>query len=94
MGTHTVTPPTVPAPSHSSDIKPILDTLSTTNMQNFLAKLTSFNNRHYKTSTGKAASQYIFDTVTAVRLPFTIPYPSLTTSHSTPSSQRTAPTSQ
>ena len=75
MGTHTVTPPTVPAPSHSSDIKPILDTLSTTNMQNFLAKLTSFNNRHYKTSTGKAASQYIFDTATAVRpIPLAVPH--------------------
>ena len=38
-------------------------------MQDHLAHLTSFNNRHYTTSTGKAASQYIFDTVTAVRLP-------------------------
>ncbi|PIL29245.1 hypothetical protein GSI_09294 [Ganoderma sinense ZZ0214-1] len=54
-----------PAPSHLSDIKPILETLSTTNMQDYLANLTSFNNRHYITSSGKAASQYIFDTVTA-----------------------------
>ena len=39
-------------------------------MQDYLGKLTSFNNRHYTTSTGKAASQYIFDTVAAVRVPF------------------------
>ena len=41
-------------------------------MQDHLAHLTSLNNRHYTTSTGKAASQYIFDTATTVCLPFRI----------------------
>ncbi len=72
MNIYALTPRTVPTPSHLSAISPILDTLSTTNMQHYLAILTSFNNRHYPTSTGKAAIQYIFDTVTAVRLPLAI----------------------
>ncbi|KAI0634037.1 Zn-dependent exopeptidase [Trametes polyzona] len=54
----------VPAPSHSSAITPILKTLSTSNMQSYLTTLTSYNNRYYTSSTGKAASQWIFDKVT------------------------------
>ncbi|RPD52916.1 Zn-dependent exopeptidase, partial [Lentinus tigrinus ALCF2SS1-7] len=54
----------IPAPSHSSQVTPILKTLSTSNMQSYLTTLTSYNNRYYTSSTGKQASQYIFDTVT------------------------------
>ena len=35
-------------------------------MQSYLSTLTAFNNRYYTSSTGKAASQYIYDTVTSV----------------------------
>ncbi|KAL1747618.1 hypothetical protein HDZ31DRAFT_31540 [Schizophyllum fasciatum] len=52
-----------PKPSHQSEVRPILDTISTENMQGYLSKLTAFNNRYYKSSTGKAASDYIHDTV-------------------------------
>ncbi len=63
---------TVPAPSHSSQVTPILKTLSTSNMQSYLSTLTSYNNRYYTSSTGKAASQWIFDTITQVRSPRTV----------------------
>ncbi|KAI0357858.1 Zn-dependent exopeptidase [Trametes cingulata] len=55
---------TFPAPSHSSAVTPILNTLSTANMQSYLSVLTSYNNRYYTSSTGKAASQWIYDKVT------------------------------
>ena len=58
----------VPTPSHQSEVKPILDTVSTENMQGYLTKLTAFNNRYYKSSTGKDASDYIYNTVSDVRL--------------------------
>ncbi|KAI0643932.1 Zn-dependent exopeptidase [Trametes meyenii] len=55
---------TFPAPSHSSTVSSILKSLSTTNMESYLSVLTSYNNRYYTSSTGKAASQWIFDKVT------------------------------
>ncbi|KAH9847040.1 Zn-dependent exopeptidase [Lenzites betulinus] len=55
---------TFPAPSHSSAVTPILKTLSTTNMQSYLTTLTAYNNRYYTSTTGKAASQWIFDKIT------------------------------
>ncbi|KAI0767223.1 aminopeptidase [Fomes fomentarius] len=54
---------TFPAPSHEDEVNPIIETLSTSNLETYLNKLTSFNNRYYKSSTGKDASQYIFDTL-------------------------------
>ncbi|KAI4294264.1 Zn-dependent exopeptidase [Schizophyllum commune Tattone D] len=55
-----------PTPSHQSEVKPILDTVSTENMQGYLTKLTAFNNRYYKSSTGKDASDYIYNTVSDI----------------------------
>ncbi|TRM65567.1 hypothetical protein BD626DRAFT_547017 [Schizophyllum amplum] len=52
-----------PTPSHQSKVTPILNTVSTQNMQGYLDELTSFNNRYYRASTGKAASDYIYNTV-------------------------------
>ena len=57
-------------------MKPILDTVSTENMQGYLTKLTAFNNRYYKSSTGKDASDYIYNTISDVRLPSSFQYPS------------------
>ncbi|KAI0795424.1 hypothetical protein C8Q75DRAFT_791243 [Abortiporus biennis] len=54
---------TYPAPSHQSAVKPILNTVSVSNMQNNLATLSAFNNRYYKASTGKDASNWILSTV-------------------------------
>ncbi|KDQ19012.1 hypothetical protein BOTBODRAFT_28491 [Botryobasidium botryosum FD-172 SS1] len=54
---------TYAAPSHKAEVTPILAALSTTNMQNYLATLTAFNNRYYKSTTGAQASQSIFNTL-------------------------------
>ncbi|OJT11868.1 Leucine aminopeptidase 1 [Trametes pubescens] len=56
---------TFPAPSHSSAVTAIIKTLSTSNMQSYLTPLTAFNNRYYTSTTGKSASQWIFDKVTS-----------------------------
>ncbi|KAF5374205.1 hypothetical protein D9758_004640 [Tetrapyrgos nigripes] len=55
---------TFPSPSHQSAVSALINTLSTSNMQSTLSKLTAFNNRYYRSSTGQQASQYILDTVT------------------------------
>ncbi|KAF8875355.1 hypothetical protein CPB85DRAFT_548541, partial [Mucidula mucida] len=55
-----------PAPSHQSEIKPLLDTLSIPNMEANLANLTAFNNRYYRSSTGADASSWILDTVSSI----------------------------
>ena len=57
----------VPAPSHQSAVNAVIRTLSTSNMQSYLSTLTAFNNRYRTSSTGRAASQWIFDTLTSVR---------------------------
>lgn len=55
-----------PSPSHQSAVKPLLSTLSVSNMQSNLNSLTAFNNRYYRSSTGRDASQFILDTVKKV----------------------------
>ncbi|KAI0705679.1 Zn-dependent exopeptidase [Earliella scabrosa] len=55
----------LPPPSHADEINSILSTLSTSNMESYLNNLTAFNNRYYDSATGKAASQWIFDTLTS-----------------------------
>ncbi|KAJ8079517.1 hypothetical protein AAF712_007851 [Marasmius tenuissimus] len=57
---------TYPAPSHQTQIKPILSTLSTANMQSSLSSLTAFNNRYYRSSTGADASNWILNKVKSV----------------------------
>ncbi|THU95528.1 Zn-dependent exopeptidase [Dendrothele bispora CBS 962.96] len=57
---------TYPTPSHQSQVRPLISTLSVSNMQTNLNKLSSFNNRYYRASTGKDASQYILDTVSTI----------------------------
>ncbi|KAK7056407.1 hypothetical protein VNI00_002961 [Paramarasmius palmivorus] len=52
-----------PAPSRQAAVRPILSTLSTSNMQSSLSSLTSFNNRYYTTSTGAQASEWILNKV-------------------------------
>lgn len=56
----------VPAPSHQSAVKAILSTVSVSKMQSNLASLAAFNNRYYKSSTGKDASDWILNTVSQV----------------------------
>ncbi|KAK7448888.1 hypothetical protein VKT23_013620 [Stygiomarasmius scandens] len=55
-----------PAPSHQSAVNSLISTLSTSNMKASLDKLSAFNNRYYRASTGKDASQYILDTVSSI----------------------------
>ncbi|CAE6350850.1 unnamed protein product [Rhizoctonia solani] len=52
-----------PAPSRQTAVNALLPSLSTTNMNSYLTKLTAFNNRYYKASTGLQASNYIYDTL-------------------------------
>ncbi|KIM44652.1 hypothetical protein M413DRAFT_442606 [Hebeloma cylindrosporum] len=52
-----------PPISHQSVVTPLLKTVSTSNMQNNLGVLTTFNNRYYKASTGASASVWIRDMV-------------------------------
>ncbi|ESK97804.1 aminopeptidase [Moniliophthora roreri MCA 2997] len=54
---------TFPSPSHQSAVRPILSTLSTSNMQSSLSSLTAFNNRYYTASTGAEASNWILSKV-------------------------------
>ncbi|GAB1524805.1 Peptidase family M28 protein [Rhizoctonia solani] len=54
---------TYPAPSRQTAVNALLPSLSTTNMNSYLSKLTAFNNRYYKASTGLQASNYIYDTL-------------------------------
>ncbi|CAE6540653.1 unnamed protein product [Rhizoctonia solani] len=56
---------TYPAISQQTAIKALLPSLSTTNMNTYLSKLTAFNNRYYKASTGLDASNYIYDTLSS-----------------------------
>ncbi|CAL1708995.1 unnamed protein product [Somion occarium] len=57
---------TFPAPSHQSAVKAILSTVSVSKMQSNLASLAAFNNRYYKSSTGKDASDWILNTVSQI----------------------------
>ncbi|KAI0070534.1 Zn-dependent exopeptidase [Panus rudis PR-1116 ss-1] len=54
---------TYPAPSHQSAVNAILSTLSVSNMQSNLNTLSAFNNRYYKSSTGRDASDWILNKV-------------------------------
>ncbi|EEB92713.1 hypothetical protein MPER_08738 [Moniliophthora perniciosa FA553] len=54
---------TFPSPSHQSAVRPILSTVSTSNMQSSLSSLTAFNNRYYTASTGAQASNWILSKV-------------------------------
>ncbi|KAL5640535.1 hypothetical protein ACGC1H_007696 [Rhizoctonia solani] len=60
---------TYPAISKQTAVKALLPSLSTTNMNSYLSKLTAFNNRYYKATTGLDASNYIYDTLSSVRSP-------------------------
>ncbi|CAE6478252.1 unnamed protein product [Rhizoctonia solani] len=57
---------TYPAISQQTAVKALLPSLSTTNMNNYLSKLTAFNNRYYKATTGLDASNYIYDTLSSI----------------------------
>ncbi|KAJ2929467.1 hypothetical protein H1R20_g7626, partial [Candolleomyces eurysporus] len=54
---------TYAAPSHQAQVKAILGTLTTSNMQSYLNTLTAFNNRYYRSATGVSASAWILTTV-------------------------------
>ncbi|KAJ3567457.1 hypothetical protein NP233_g6352 [Leucocoprinus birnbaumii] len=57
---------TFPAPSHQSEVQPLLSQLSTSNMQSYLSSLTAFNNRYYKAQTGADASAWILSKVKSI----------------------------
>ncbi|CAE6500651.1 unnamed protein product [Rhizoctonia solani] len=54
---------TYPAPSRQTAVKALLPSLSTSNMNSYLSKLTAFHTRYYTTSTGRQASDYIYNTL-------------------------------
>ncbi|TPX64764.1 hypothetical protein SpCBS45565_g05661 [Spizellomyces sp. 'palustris'] len=51
------------APVQQSIVKQVIDQISESYMKDFLTRLTGFTTRYYKTSSGKAASEWIFDQV-------------------------------
>jgi leucyl aminopeptidase len=53
-------------PSHQTQVKAIIATLKTSNMQSDLTKLTSYNNRYYKSTTGVDSSNWILSTVKTI----------------------------
>ncbi|KAF4562920.1 hypothetical protein EYR40_007367 [Pleurotus pulmonarius] len=53
-------------PTHQAEVNPILSTISVPNMQSNLEKLSGFNNRYYRSSTGGEASKWILSTVQAI----------------------------
>ncbi|KAF9534663.1 aminopeptidase [Crepidotus variabilis] len=55
-----------PKPSHQSQVLPLIQTASLSEMQGYLANLTAFNNRYYKATTGQQASTWIRDTVAGI----------------------------
>lgn len=65
-GSHKAAAVTYPSPSQQTAVKPILSTLSTSNMASTLSSLTAFNNRYYKSSTGAQASTYILNQVKSI----------------------------
>ncbi|RXW20795.1 hypothetical protein EST38_g5066 [Candolleomyces aberdarensis] len=50
-------------PSRRADVTPLIAKISLSNMQGYLANLTNFHNRYYRSATGAAASVWIRDTV-------------------------------
>ncbi|ESK90772.1 aminopeptidase [Moniliophthora roreri MCA 2997] len=54
---------TFASPSHQLTVKPILGTLSISNMEQSLSNLTAFNNRYYNSTTGAQASEWILTRV-------------------------------
>lgn len=55
-----------PTPSHQTQVTPLLNSISTSNMQSYLTTLTNFNNRYYTASTGAQASTWIQTTLKSV----------------------------
>lgn len=52
-----------PTASHLEDNKIVMDAISTDRMRNSMETLTHWNNRHYKTPSGVAASDWIFEKI-------------------------------
>ncbi|KAG9094380.1 hypothetical protein FS749_012599 [Ceratobasidium sp. UAMH 11750] len=57
---------TYPSPSKSSQVKPIISTLSTSRMSSSLSTLTAYNNRYYQATTGNQASTWIYNQLVSV----------------------------
>ncbi|TFK67710.1 Zn-dependent exopeptidase [Pluteus cervinus] len=53
-------------PTRQNVIQPVINTLAIANLQTYVANLTSFNNRYYRSQTGAQASQWILDTVNSI----------------------------
>lgn len=57
----------VPVISQQETVNAVIANLSIDNLQSYLATLTAFNNRHYRSTTGAQASNSIASTVQEVR---------------------------
>ncbi|KAJ3575575.1 hypothetical protein NP233_g1005 [Leucocoprinus birnbaumii] len=53
-------------PTRQTTVNPIISGLAVSNLQTYLNKFTSFNNRYYNSDTGKQASDWLFDTITSI----------------------------
>ncbi|KAF5362453.1 hypothetical protein D9756_002733 [Leucocoprinus leucothites] len=53
-------------PTRQSTVNPIISSLAVSNLQTYLNKFSSFNNRYYNSDTGKQASDWLFDTISSI----------------------------
>ncbi|KAF5362021.1 hypothetical protein D9756_002749 [Leucocoprinus leucothites] len=53
-------------PIMQSMVRQIISSLTVSNLQTYLHKFTSFNNRYYDSDTGKQASDWLFDTISNI----------------------------
>ncbi|ORX97525.1 aminopeptidase [Basidiobolus meristosporus CBS 931.73] len=59
----------IPIPTQLSaaqDVKKFIDSLTTSNMQTWLSKFVTFNNRYYRSQTGADSSNWLFQQVQAI----------------------------
>jgi leucyl aminopeptidase len=59
-----------PSPNASETVLPILETLSTENMEENLRKFTSFRTRHYRSAMGKQSQQWLLGRISDITAEF------------------------
>ncbi|KAI8808181.1 hypothetical protein BJ742DRAFT_293251 [Cladochytrium replicatum] len=68
VGDSTLAAAAIPSgPTKQSIVKPLLSSISTSNLQSRLTTLASYTNRYYTTTNGKNAAQWVYDTLLAIK---------------------------
>ncbi|EJF59454.1 peptidase [Dichomitus squalens LYAD-421 SS1] len=56
--------PSYPAPNNTQTVKSVIESLKIQNLQDILAKFTSFRTRHYRSQTGKESQRWLLRKIT------------------------------